>query len=52
MRETTILNYIKKALKEEHLYTTEEIIYLKTQLKYIQNIISENRKLNNKGFGK
>lgn len=50
--EQTIIKLIKSALKKEHLYTNEEVIYLKQQLKEMKQHLFDKKKLTSKGFGK
>ena len=51
MKEKKMLKMLKKALKEEHLYSNDELVYMKRELKNLENQFQELRKLTNKGFG-
>jgi hypothetical protein len=51
MRETKMLKIIKKALKQEHLYSTEELVYMKRELNNLEEQMETLRKLTSKGFG-
>lgn len=46
-----MIKFIKKALKEEHLYSRDEISYMKKELASLESHIKELRKITNKGFG-
>ena len=51
MREQNMIKFIKKALKEEHLYSRDEISYMKKELASLESHSKELRKITNKGFG-
>jgi len=45
------IKYIRKALKQEHLYNDEELIKLKTSLQKLLDEKEKTRQLLNRGFG-
>ena len=45
------IKYIRKALKQPHLYNDEELIKLKTSLNKLLNEKEKTRQLLNRGFG-
>jgi len=49
-RSKLLLKAIKKALKMDHLYDEKEIIYMKEQIKILEEEISIARAKRNKGF--
>lgn len=51
MREKKLGKIIKKALKREHLYSNEELLYMKKELHNLDNIIKNKRQRSSKGFG-
>ena len=51
MREQKMLKLLRKALKQEHLYTNEELVYMKKELSNLEEQLKEYRKLTSKGFG-
>lgn len=51
MREKKIIKLIKKALKEDHLYSQDELLYMKKEMNSIEKIIEQKNKNNSKGFG-
>jgi hypothetical protein len=51
MKEKELLKILNKALKQDHLYSNDELLYMKKEVKNIKKIITENTKTNNKGFG-
>jgi hypothetical protein len=52
MRSKSAIRAIKKALEQDHLYSDEEIQYMKKQLKILQEEISQQKAQTSKGFGK
>lgn len=50
MREKKLVNLIKEALEKDHLYSDDELHYLKKELKTLRQDIELKRKLNHKGF--
>ena len=51
MREEKLLKFIRKALKDDHLYSNEEIVYMKSELNNLEEIVKNQKKLSSKGFG-
>jgi hypothetical protein len=51
MREKNLIKFIDKALKDDHLYSDEEIIYMKTELSNLKKQLVISKKLTSKGFG-
>lgn len=51
MREQNMLKFIKKALKEDHLYSNDELCYMKKELANLESQIQQLRKSTSKGFG-
>ena len=51
MREQTLIKFINSALKDDHLYTDEEIIYMKQELNNLKEQMEISKKLTSKGFG-
>lgn len=51
MKENTVLKMLRKALKEEHLYSNEELTYMKKEMTNLEKHIQELRKITSKGFG-
>ena len=51
MREKKMLKILRKALKEEQLYTGDELAYMKKELKNLEYQFQNLRKLTSKGFG-
>lgn len=51
-RAKKLIKTLKKILEQEHLYTTEEIIQYKKQLRSVQEHLKEFENLTTKGFGK
>jgi hypothetical protein len=52
MRGKVAIKAIRKALKQDHLYSDEEIQYMKKQLKILEEEISQQEVKTSKGFGK
>lgn len=52
MREKKLGNIIKKALKKDHLYSDEELAYMKKELHNLKELTEQQRKHSSKGFGK
>lgn len=52
MRKNKLLSSLKKAIAQDHLYTNEELKYMKKELRNIEENIENIRKLTSKGFGK
>lgn len=51
MREQNMIKFIKKALKEDHLYSNDELSYMKKELANLESQIQQLRKSTSKGFG-
>lgn len=51
MREEKILKFLRKAIKQEHLYTTEELVYMKQELRNLEENFKKLKKAISKGFG-
>lgn len=45
------IKYIRKALKNPHLYNDEELIKLKTSLQKLYDEKEKTRQISNRGFG-
>ena len=45
------IKYIRKALKQSHLYNDEELIKLKTSLQKLYDEKEKTRQIINRGFG-
>lgn len=45
------IKYIRKALKQPHLYNDEELIKLKTSLQKLLDEKEKTRQIQNRGFG-
>ncbi len=52
MRGKRAINILKKAIKEDYLYSEEELKYMKQQLKIVEDHYKEIEAKNHKGFGK
>jgi hypothetical protein len=52
MQEKKLITLIKSALSHDHLYTKDEVVYMKQQLKQLQSNNTQKIKLAKKGFGK
>jgi hypothetical protein len=52
MIEKTMLKLLNNAMKKQHLYSDEEIIFMKKQISEIKTTLQEKRKTSSKGFGK
>jgi t-SNARE complex subunit (syntaxin) len=52
MREKKVLKLLKKAMKQDHLYSNEELEYMREQLKVVESHLKEKEVQNYKGFGK
>jgi hypothetical protein len=51
MREKKLINYLKAALKKEHLYSNDELIYMKKELRNLNDKFETIKKITSKGFG-
>lgn len=52
MRTKKIISSLKKALKEEYLYSDDEISYMREQLSFMETQLKELTHKDYKGFGK
>jgi hypothetical protein len=52
IKEDKLIKHLKKALKNDEVYSEEELSYMKKQLRILENNLKEFRKLTSKGFGK
>jgi hypothetical protein len=52
MRKNKLLSSLKQAISQDHLYNDEELIYMKKELRSIEENIENLRKLTSKGFRK
>jgi Txe/YoeB family toxin of Txe-Axe toxin-antitoxin module len=52
MRKNKLIKQIENAIKNEYLYSDEELRYMKTQLNELKFLIKDLDKKNYKGFGK
>ena len=52
MRGKNAIKAIRKALEKEHLYSSEEIQYMKKQLNLLQEEVADQKAKTSKGFGK
>ena len=50
-RYQQIVTFINKALKEDHLYSNEEIAFMKSQLRMLQETKNRLRRQERGGFG-
>ena len=51
-RATRLIKMLQRLLKQEHLYTDDQIKSMKSQLKVIKEELSAVEAKNSKGFGK
>lgn len=51
MRKEKILKMLRKAVRQEHLYSDSELVYMKKELKNLEEQFQELKKLTSKGFG-
>lgn len=52
MREKKLVKLIQKALeKYDHLYSNDELIYMKKEMSSLKEMINENKSQSSKGFG-
>ena len=52
MRQKQILKNLKEALKQDYLYNTEELSFMREQLAVLEDEVSKTRKKKPEGFGK
>jgi hypothetical protein len=51
-RAKKLVKLLERLVKQEHLYTAEKIIEMKSQLRVVKEEIAELEKKTSKGFGK
>lgn len=51
-RAKKLVKLLERLIKQEHLYSTEELIEIKEQLRLVKKEISDIEAKNSKGFGK
>ena len=51
-RAKKLVKLLERLVKQEHLYTTEKIIEMKSQLRIVKEEIADLEKKTSKGFGK
>jgi len=51
-RTKQLIKLLEKLIKQDHLYSEEKIIEMKSQLREIKQQVAEYEKENSKGFGK
>ena len=51
-RAKKLVKLLERLVKQEHLYTTEKIIEMKSQLRVVKEEIAELEKKTSRGFGK
>ena len=51
-RAKKLLNLLRRISKQEHLYTEEQLIELKNNIRVVEEEIAKKEKENSKGFGK
>jgi hypothetical protein len=51
MREKKMMKMLRKAVKQEHLYSNDELVYMKKELKNLEEQFDKLHKLTSKGFG-
>ena len=52
MRTKQVLNDLKEALKQEYLYTTKELEFMREQLLVLEEELRRSKKKKPQGFGK
>ncbi len=52
MRKNKLIKQLENSIKNDYLYSDEELRYLKTQLSELKFLMNELDKKNYKGFGK
>lgn len=52
MRTKKIISQLKEAIKNEHLYTDEELSYMREQLDFIETQLKQLTHKDYRGFGK
>lgn len=51
MRENKLINYLKTAIKKDYLYSNDELIYMKKELRHLNEQLEAIKKTTSKGFG-
>ena len=51
-RSKKLIKLLRRLIKQEHLYTTEKIVEMKSQLRVLEEELAELEKKTSKGFGK
>ena len=51
-RSKQLIKLLERLIKQDHLYTDEKIIEMKTQLRELKEQLAEIEKKTSKGFGK
>ena len=51
-RARRLVRMLERLLKQDHLYTDEQIKTMKKQLRVVKEELAENEAKNSKGFGK
>jgi len=51
-RAKKLIKLLERLIKQEHLYTSEKIVEMRSQLRVIKEEIAELEKKTSKGFGK
>jgi hypothetical protein len=51
MRENKLIKVLEETLKKDFIYSSEELIYMKKELKKLKEQLNTNKKLTSKGFG-
>jgi len=51
-RAKKLVKLLERLIRQEHLYTSEKIIEMKSQLRVVKEEIAELEKKTSKGFGK
>ena len=52
IKEDKLIKHLKKALKNDDVYSDEELSYMKKQLRILEQNLKKFKKLTSKGFGK
>jgi len=51
-RAKKLVKLLERLIKQEHLYTSEKIVEMRSQLRVVKEEIAELEKKTSKGFGK
>jgi hypothetical protein len=52
IKEDKLIKHLRKALKNNEVYSNEELSYMKKQLRILESNLKQLKKLTSKGFGK